>query len=59
MLPTTNQIRYANYLAKRMRVNPPQDFTRQAYSDFISELKPIVEEEDNDMNECGWALKYY
>lgn len=60
MLPTTKQIRYAMYLAKRMCVDTPDEFTREAYSEFISYWKPIVQQEDDDMNEPSeWQMQYY
>lgn len=59
MMPTEKQIEYAKYLAKRMCVDLPTEFTKQAYSDFISYWKPIVKHEDDGMNEPGaWGLQY-
>ena len=39
-VPTEKQIEYARYLAQRMCQDLPKDFTKQAYSDFISKWKP-------------------
>lgn len=60
MMPTEKQIEYAKYLAKRMCEELPKDFTKKAYSDFISHWKPIVQEEDNAMNEIcnSWAIEH-
>ena len=44
--PTEKQIEYARYLAQRMSQDLPKDFTKQAYSDFISKWKPAVMAED-------------
>lgn len=49
--PTEKQISYAAYLAKRMCVELPKQFTKSAYSDFISHWKPLVKQEDDAMNE--------
>ena len=36
-----------------------KDFTRQAYSDFISKWKPAVMAEDAEMNEPNsWQMQY-
>ena len=48
--PTDKQEEYAKYLAKRMAVNLPNDYTKSAYSEFIDHWKPIVQHEDNGMN---------
>ena len=57
--PTEKQIEYAKYLAKRMCQELPQEYSKKAYSDFISKWKPIVKAEDNGMNEPnGWQLQY-
>ena len=59
MKPTEKQIEYAGYLAKRMCVDLPKEFTKQAYSDFISKWKPIVKHEDDGMNEPdAWQMQY-
>jgi hypothetical protein len=59
MTPTEKQIKYATYLAKRMDVEMPKENTRQAYSQFISKWKPIVEHEDCGMNEPdAWQMQY-
>ena len=59
MKPTEKQIEYAEYLAKRMCVELPSEFTKKAYSEFISKWKPIVKHEDDDMNEpTAWQMKY-
>lgn len=60
MEPTEKQIEYAKYLAKRMCQELPSEFTKKAYSEFISKWKPVVKEEDDAMNEPNeWQLKYY
>lgn len=51
MKPTDKQIEYAKYLAKRMSVPLPTEYTKQAYSDFITKWKPVVKREDDSMNE--------
>ena len=58
--PTDKQVEYAKYLAKRMCVELPIEYTKQAYSDFISKWKPIVKHEDDGMNEPSseWELAY-
>ena len=57
--PTEKQIEYARYLAQRMCKDLPKDFTRQAYSDFISKWKPVVMAEDVEMNEPdAWQMQY-
>jgi hypothetical protein len=57
--PTEKQIEYARYLAQRMCQDLPKDFTKQAYSDFISNLKPAVMAEDVEMNEPNaWQIQY-
>lgn len=59
MIPTKKQIKYAQYLAKRMCQELPKDFTKEAYSDFISKWKPAVLEEDKAMNEpSAWQMQY-
>lgn len=59
MKPTEKQIKYAQYLAKRMCQEMPKDFTREAYSDFISKWKSAVLEEDKAMNESSaWQMQY-
>lgn len=59
MIPTDKQVAYAAYLAKRMCQELPEEFTKEAYSEFISKWKPIVKQEDDAMNEpSGWGLKY-
>ena len=59
MTPTDKQIKFAKYLAKRMNVSLPTDYTKQAYSDFISKWKPAVKEEDAAMNEpSAWQMSY-
>ena len=54
--PTEKQIQYAKYLSERMCEKLPSDFTKEAYSTFISQLKPIVDREDKGMNENEWAI---
>ena len=57
--PTEKQIEYARYLSQRMCQDLPKDFTKQAYSDFISNLKPSVMAEDVEMNEPNaWQMQY-
>lgn len=57
--PTDKQVEYAKYLSERMCKELPKEFTKQAYSDFISWLKPMVKAEDDAMNEPDeWQLKY-
>lgn len=59
MTPTEKQIKYAKYLAQRMCQELPKDFTKKAYSDFISKWKPAVLEEDKTMNEPSeWQMRY-
>lgn len=59
MKPTEKQIKYAQYLAKRMCQEMPKDFTRETYSDFISKWKPAVKQEDKAMNEpSAWQMQY-
>ncbi len=56
---TEKQVKYAEYLAKRMGIELPQERTRKAYSEFISKWKPAVEEEDRGMNEpSAWQTQY-
>lgn len=35
--PTEKQIRCVNIIVNQLRINPPTEFTKAAYSDFISE----------------------
>ena len=35
--PTEKQIRCVNIIVNKLRINPPTEFTKAAYSDFISE----------------------
>ena len=57
--PTQRQEEYAKYLAKRMCEDLPKEYTRTAYSDFISRWKPVVKAEDDGMNEPNaWQLQY-
>ena len=59
LAPTQKQEEYAKYLAKRMCVELPKEYTKQAYSDFISYWKPIVQHEDDGMNQPSkWQLNY-
>lgn len=56
---TQAQIKYAEYLAKRMCVEVPKEKTKQAYSDFIAKWKPVVKHEDAGMNEPNsWQMQY-
>lgn len=57
--PTIKQIEFAKYLAERMCQKLPDEYTKKAYSDFISKWKPAVESEDRGMNEpSDWQLGY-
>ncbi len=57
--PTEKQIEYATYLAQRACQDLPKEFTKQAYSDFISKWKPVVQHEDRGMNEpSAWQMQY-
>ena len=59
MKPTEKQVKYAKYLAQRMCVELPKENTKQAYSEFISKWKPVVEHEDMGMNEPdAWQMQY-
>jgi hypothetical protein len=59
MKPTEKQIEYAKYLAKRMCQELPKEFTKQAYSEFISKWKTAVQHEDMGMNEPdAWQMQY-
>ena len=59
MNPTEKQIKYAEYLAQRMCQELPKEFTKQAYSEFISKWEPIVQHEDTGMNEPdAWQMQY-
>ena len=59
MAPTQKQIEYAKYLAERMCVELPAEYTREAYSEFISKWKPAVKAENDAMNEPNeWQLRY-
>lgn len=57
--PTQKQVEYAEYLAKRMCQDLPSEYTKEAYSEFISKWKPIVKHEDEAMNEPNeWQMRY-
>ena len=57
--PTQKQEEYAKYLAKRMCEDLPKEYTKAAYSAFISRLKPAVKAEDDAMNEPDeWQWQY-
>ena len=59
MKPTEKQIEYAQYLAQRMCQDLPKEFTKQAYSEFISKCKHVVQHEDMGMNEPNeWQMQY-
>ena len=59
MKPTEKQIKYAKYLAQRMNQELPKEFTKRAYSEFISKWKPAVQYEDMGMNEPdAWQMQY-
>jgi len=58
--PTQKQEEYAKYLAQRVCKDLPKEYTKTAYSDFISRWKPVVKAEDDAMNEpSAWQLQYY
>ena len=58
--PTEKQEKYAKYLASRMCVSLPTEYTKAAYSSFISHWKPIVKEEDDYLDELiAWQIVYY
>jgi len=57
--PTQKQEEYAKYLAYRMCQELPKEYTKAAYSEFISHWKPAVKAEDDAMNEpSAWQLQY-
>ena len=58
--PTQKQVAYAKYLAERMREDLPKEYTKTAYSDFISRWAPVVKAEDDGMNapSTAWQLQY-
>ena len=57
--PTPKQVEYAKYLAHRMCQELPKEYTKAAYSEFISYWKPAVKEEDDAMNApSSWQLQY-
>lgn len=59
MTPTKKQIEYAQHLAQRMCQDLPKEYTKQAYSNFISKWKPAVMAEDAGMNEPdAWQMQY-
>ena len=59
MIPTDKQVAYAKYLAQRMCQELPDEYTKDAYSKFISKWKPIVKHEDAAMNEpSAWQMAY-
>ncbi len=59
MNPTEKQIEYAKYLARRMCQQLPSEYTKEAYSQFISKWKPVVQHEDKCMNEPdSWQMQY-
>lgn len=59
MVPTDKQKTYAAYLAERMCQELPKEYTKKAYSEFISKWKPIVKHEDDGMNEpSAWQTAY-
>lgn len=59
MTPTKKQIEYARYLAQRMCQDLPKEYTKQAYSEFISKWEPAVLEENKGMNEPNaWQMQY-
>lgn len=56
---TEKQIKFAEYLAYRMSIELPHEKTKKAYSEFISKWKPVVQHEDNGMNEpSAWQMQY-
>ncbi len=57
--PTQKQEEYAKYLAERMCEDLPEEYTKAAYSAFISRWKPIVKAEDDAMNDpSAWQWQY-
>ena len=57
--PTQKQVEYAKYLANRMCQKLPDEYTKEAYSKFISKWKPVVKHEDDAMNEPSeWQMRY-
>lgn len=57
--PTQKQREYAEYLAARMGEDLPKEYTKKAYSAFISRWKPAVKAEDDAMNvPSAWQLQY-
>ena len=59
MAPTEKQVKYAKYLAERMDEDLPEEYTKEAYSDFIAKWKPAVMEEDAGMNAPdAWQMQY-
>lgn len=57
--PTQKQEEYAKYLATRMCQELPKEYTKDAYSAFISRWKPAVKAEDDAMNEpSAWQMQY-
>lgn len=57
--PTDKQIKYAEYLAKRMCISVPSEFTKSAYFEFIEKWKSAVKHEDDAMNEpSAWQMQY-
>ena len=58
-IPTIKQIHYAKYLSERVGRDMPEEFTAEAYARFIGRWKPVVMQEDADMNEpSAWQLQY-
>ena len=59
MIPTKKQVDYAMYIAKRVGEDLPQEYSKEAYLEFISKWKPVVKSEDAGMNEPSpWQMQY-
>ena len=57
--PTQRQEEYAKYLAKRICEDHPKEYTKTAYTAFISRWKTVVKAEDDAMNEPSeWQWQY-
>ena len=49
--PTEKQVKYAKHLSEKAGHPLPQEYTKKAYSDFISKWKPIVATNNNTMKD--------
>ena len=45
--PTEKQVKYAKHLSEKAGHPLPQEYTKKAYSEFISKWKPIVDTTNN------------